>query len=397
MVRVEVVEDNRWIISALALQLTRRSEPWEEILEDCRKMGIEKCKNYVRKIWQRYGHGIGGEFGDRCLILNQISRFNALYTWRVVNTLSQVYGSGLEKSLRIIQPPFRCINSTSEILYKEALPYYEEFIEKGVPTQDARYIFNEGILTTIIYSFPKGQERYFAKIANSYIWPLQEHRELKEGIRKAIEEELGFFPDEKPLSEWKFEDEGFVWKDETYLVKNLFSSILNIPVDGSLSLYAQLVRMRQALVEMEPPVSIVLRAGYEIPPTFDDEMIEPYKEIAERASTIQRRCLKSNDPNFVYYFLLGQKAKANFHVVGANAIYVARVRSCGNAQWEIRNKVGLKIAGILNEGPRCVMERKCTEPRRKPPCPVQKIWPKLSKREIFERLKIPLRDFVIRI
>lgn len=390
MLELYVIEDNPWIIRAFATALTREKGEWQRIQREKQEAGIEACREYVSRIYQKFGHLITIEFGNRAIVMDGISRISALYTWRNINVFEQIYGSGLERSLRIQEPPFVCADMVAQSMYEGALGPYLRAEERGVPIEDRRYFLPEGICTTMVLNFPYGSERYFAKLANSYRWSIKEHTQLRDGLKSIVEKELGFFPQEKPVSTWELKGE-FEEEKSVSLNKNPFSSNINLSLDASLSLYAQLVRNRMGNTEIEPILQTVSRANYEIPPSFDVETIKEYKELAEKATRRQIREIEIGNPNFVYYTLLGQKARGVFHINGPGAKYVARERACGAAQWEIRNKVGIPLAKMLNSNTKCYEEKKCTEPFAN--CLVKKDLKKLSIEKVFERLQVPLSSF----
>lgn len=410
MVEVTLVEDNPWVIRATATRLTQDSMDWRTILEEEKGRPLADCIKYIKRVAgevvyreggektrKGYGHPIAAEFGNRAIVLDGISRISALYLWRNINALSELYCDGLERSFRVQRPPFRCIDEESTALYELGLDAYAKGAERGIPTEDLRYVFPEGLLTTVMLNAPVGTERYFAKLVNAFgKWPLKEHEELGNGVKKIIEEEFDFFSEETPTSEWEMWEREWDEKDMIILAKNLSSSIINKTVDGSLSLYAQLVRQRMGNTEIEPLENIVRRPRFEVPYKFDEEMQRAYREIATKAVEVQMRHVEQKDPNFVYNILLGQKARAVFHTVGNNGQSTAKARCCGTAQWEIRNKIGIPLAESLGMGAKCYENKICREPpKSKEKCPIKGDWTKLSREEGRERLRVPLSDFEV--
>lgn len=421
---VSVYESDPWVDAAISLRITRLREPIEEIIARCEAEG-EKCESYVQRISsgprdevsegvkKGFGHRMGAELKTPRILILKPTRLEALALWDRVNTFSGIRLSGLERSLRIQRPPFPTIDKESKEQQDEALPVYEELINRGVPEEDARYLLPEGVITTVIFDAADNQLRYLAKLGNSYFekpgWEeLERLQGICKGIRRLVKEELGYIPKEEGLGTWElygsFEDwkerVGFGEEDEQPKSKNLFSWVLNLDVDGSLSMYAQAVRERQALVELEPLESIARRATYVIPKTFDDEAKKEYKRIAKLATEIQINKLENEDPTFAYNLLLGQKARARFHMLAAHAPYMIAKRGCGAAQWEIRERIAfpayekLRSLGI-EVGPRCVTFRECWE-SPKVRCPIRHEWPKLTNEEIIERLRTrDIEDLVI--
>jgi len=412
MVEVTLIEDNPWVIRSFATRLTQDSLDWKEILKQEREKPLDECRKYIKRIAgeiiykdsgervrKGYGHPIAAEFGNRAVVLDGVSRISALYLWRNINATSEVYCDGLERSLRVQKPPFRCIDEESRRLYEMGLDAYAKGDERKISTENLRYVFPEGILTTVVLNAPNGTERYFAKITNSLTkWPLKEHEELGNGLRKIIEEEYDFFSEEFPLSEWEMWERE--WDEEEFIkiARNPSSSSINILTDASLSMYAQLVRQRMGNTEIEPVGNVVRRARFEVPYTFDKEMEYVYHEVATKAIEIQRGYIERKDPNFVYYTLLGQKARAVFHTFGKNGQSTADARCCGAAQWEIRNKIGIPVVELLGTGTKCFVNKECREPpKSKEKCSIKNDWLKLTREEGIKRLRVPLKDFQVEV
>jgi len=135
-------------------------------------------------------------------------------------------------------------------------------------------------------------------------------------------------------------------------------------------MYAQLVRQRTLLCIIEPLEAIARAGKFVVPPTFTKEAIESYEEIAKKAKEKQIELIEKEDPNFVYFLLLGQKARAKIFSFGSAVLENSKARSEGVAQWEIRNVVGIPITFELAKykelrkeiGPRCWREKRCIEP-----------------------------------
>ncbi len=416
-------DSNPWINGAISLRITRFGGPVEEIIARCEEEGVDKCKAYVQRISsgprdevsegvkKGFGHRMGGEMVTPRILIVKPTRFEALALWDKVNTFNGIRLSGLERSLRIQRPPFATIDKESKEQQDEALPIYEELLKRGVPEEDARYLLPEGLITTIIFDASDNQLRYVAKLANSFFekpgWSqLERMQKITKGMRKLVKEELGFIPNEEGTSTWDFYGEFERWREKVGYGKrgeqgdrNLFSWVVNLDLDGSLSMYAQAVRQRQGLVELEPVESIARRATYVIPKTFDRQAKKEYKKIAKLATEIQINKLENGDPTFPYNMLMGQKARAKFHMVAANAPYMITHRFCGTAQWEIRERIGYKsfkeLEGLAEVGPRCITLKECWEsPKAK--CPIRHEWTKLSREEIISRLRTKtIEDLVI--
>lgn len=228
----------------------------------------------------------------------------------------------------------------------------------------------EGTLTRMIFSAPP---RYLMKLANDLKnTPLPELQEIGEKIATLVTERFGLeTPEETLPSQWQF------WGDEKIKEgisldyrETLHSASLNMGIRGSLAMYAQLVRQRLLLCAIEPLEEITRTGSFVVPPTFPKNAVEYYREIASQAKKKQIELIEKKDPNFVYFLLLGQEAKAMIYGKGSGVIETSRARSEGVAQWEIRNTVGIPITRELAKypelrkeiGPRCRREGICIEP-----------------------------------
>jgi len=372
MVKVSLLKDDPVILAATGVKVSQTS--FEEgnikdFYQECRT-NPEKSKKTVNTIMRKHRHMILADFLPYAITLEDMSRFAAIYLWRNVNVHNLIFGAGIEASLRVIRPN-RCNKVVSDF-GKTAFEVYQRLLEIGVPIQDARYVLPEGTLTRMIFTAPP---RYLIKLADGLkSTPLPELQEIGEKITMLIQENFDLEIPKEPLpSQWPF------WGTEEIKVKEgtsidyqgtVHSLSLNMRVKGSLAMYAQLVRQREFLCEIEPLENIARTSRFVIPPTFPKDAIEEYKKIATRAKTAQMELISKRDPNFVYFLLLGQEAKAMIYGKGSGLIETSRARSEGVAQWEIRNTVGIPLTKELARypelrkeiGPRCWREGKCIEP-----------------------------------
>jgi thymidylate synthase ThyX len=370
MVKVGYLEDKPVILAAVGVKISQ--SPFEKgdiqhLYEECRNNPGES-KRMVNAIMKKYGHMVLGDFLPYAITLEDLSRFAAIYLWRNVNVHNLISGAGIEASLRVVRP-----NRYNEIvsdLGKIAFQAYQKAIDLGVLEQDARYILPEGTLTRMIFSAPP---RYLIKLANALkVTPLAELQEIGEKIESLIQEKFDLeIPKEDLPSKWEFWGEK---KIEETIHLDYFGEIhslsLSTGIKGSLAMYAQLVRQRQILCDIEPLEQIAKRGEFVVPSNFPGEIKKDYQEIANRAKQKQMELIEKRDPNFVYFLLLGQMAKSMIYGKGAGIIETSRARSCGVAQWEIRNVVGIPVTRELikfeelkkESGPRCWREKRCTEP-----------------------------------
>jgi len=374
MVKVSFLEDEPIILAAVAAKISRTPFEKGDIknLYEESLANREKSMALVNRIMKESGHMIFGDFSSFAITLEDISRLGAIYFWRNVNVQNLIFGAGIEASFRVIKP-----NRYNEIvsdLGKTAFEIYEFALNNGIPEQDARYLLPEGTLTRMIFS---AQPRYLIKLANAFKnGPLMELKEIGEKIEAIIKEKFGLeIPEEKLPSEWKFwsdESSEKELKEKTSLNFGLtiHSISLNMEVEASLAQYGQLVRQRQILCNIEPLEGIAKKGRFVIPPTFNKDLNEYYREIASQAKQKQIELIEKRDPNFVYFLLLGQETKAMIYGKGSGVIETSRARSCGVAQWEIRNVVGIPVTERLAKywelrkeiGPRCWREKRCIEP-----------------------------------
>ncbi|MDI6602813.1 MAG: FAD-dependent thymidylate synthase [Patescibacteria group bacterium] len=374
MLKVGFLEDEPVILAALGVKISQT--PFEkgsldELYQECR-INREESKDLVNKIMGKHRHLILADFLPYAITLEDISRLAAIYFWRNVSANNLVFGAGIEASFRVIRP--NRYNQTVSDLGKRAFEIYEKAINLGVPEQDARYMLPEGTLTRMIFS---ASPRYLVKLADSLEGaPLPELKEIGKEIKMIVKEKFSLeVPKESFPSEWKFwshhrpkeeieEGISLDYRGEIHSVS------LNTRVKGSLAMYAQLVRQRQILCDIEPLEEIAKKGRFVIPSSFPEELKKDYKEIARQAKISQTELIEKQDPNFVYFLLLGQEAGSVIYGKGSPVIETSRARSEGVAQWEIRNKVGIPITKELAKyqelrkeiGPRCWREGNCIEP-----------------------------------
>jgi len=370
MVKVEFLEDTPAILAAVGVKISQT--PFEEggikdLYKECRENKKQWVK-IVNQIMKKHRHMILADFLPYAITLEDLSRFAAIYLWRNVNVHNLIFGAGIEASLRVIKPN-RCNKVVSDF-GKTAFEVYQRLLEIGVPIQDARYVLPEGTLTRMIFTAPP---RYLIKLANALKnTPLPELREIGKEIARLITEKFNLdIPEELLPSKWNFWGTRRIKERSSIDYQGTVHSLsLNMRVKGSLAMYAQLVRQREFLCEIEPLENIARTSRFVIPPTFPKDAIEEYKKIATRAKTDQMELISKRDPNFVYFLLLGQEAKAMIYGKGSGLIETSRARSEGVAQWEIRNTVGIPLTKELARypelrkeiGPRCWREGRCIEP-----------------------------------
>jgi len=369
MVKVSFFQDEFRTIAALAARISQ--EPFEtgtikDLFENC-LADKEGSRELVNSIVKR-GHLIPGDMLPYAIGLEHITRFAAIYFWRLVNVYNLIFGAGIEASLRVIKPN-RYIEFVSEFA-KKAFEAYEEAIEMGVLNQDARYMIPEGTLTRMVFSAPP---RYLLKIAHSLIdTPLNELRNIGKGIKRIVESEFGLImPEEKSPSKWNFWGEKDI-KDEVFLnyTGETESMSVRMAIYLSLSGFAQLVRQRQISCIMESLEQAARRGEFVVPPDFPEEVRKSYLKLAEEARQIQLKLIEKRNPAFVYFLLLGQGTRANIYGNSFGILDSSRARSEGVAQWEIRNQFGIPLTESLLRypelqeqiGPRCWREKRCIEP-----------------------------------
>jgi hypothetical protein len=405
MVKVSYLEDKPYVLAALGVKISQSpfEKSIEELYEECRTDEV-RSKTLVNKVMKKHEHFILSDFLPYAIVLDEISRLAAIYLWRNVNVHNLVYGAGIEASFRVIRP-----NKFKEVvrdLGEKIFEVYENAVNK-VPEQDARYMLPEGTLTRMIFC---SAPRYLGKLANSLKnKPLDELKEIGEKLETLVKEKFNIEIPETIPSSWEFWGEKEIDERFTLNYKESPHSIsLDMGVKGSLAMYAQLVRQRQLLCDLEPLESISRNGTFVVPPTFPKDVKEDYKETAHQAYKKQIELLKRRDPNFAYFLLLGQEAKAMVHGKGYGVIETSKARCEGVAQWEIRNCVGIPITLELAKynalrkeiGPRCWREGKCIEPKtfvtEKNICRAFEVangkWSK-SLEELIELLREPYESF----
>jgi thymidylate synthase ThyX len=372
VIKIDFIEDDLTVIAATAAKISQT--PFEkgsirELYEEC-KGDKKEAERLINRILTKSRHLIFGDFVGWAITLENISRFAALYLWRNINAQNLIYGCGIEASFRVIKP--NRYNEIVEELGKAAFKVYAKAIELGVPEQDARYLLPEGTLTRMILSAPP---RYYNKLANSLKKaPLEELKKIGEAIETIVKEKFSLeLPEEELPSSWEFWGTENININENFQVQGDSATTISVEMEikGSLAMYAQLVRQRQILCEIEPIEGIARTQRYVVPPTFPQEIKKSYQEIAKMAKQRQLELIEKQNPNFVYFLLLGQVAKSRINGKGIGVIETANIRGCGAAQWEIRTKLGIPLVKKLANrsielkekvGPRCYQEGKCIEP-----------------------------------
>ena len=409
MVKIAYVEDKPYVLAALGVKISQSpfEKSTEELYEECRVDEVQS-KKLVNSIMKKHGHFILSDFLPYAVTLDEISRLAAIYLWRNINVHNLVYGAGIEASFRVTRP--NRYNKALGDLGKKAFEAYGRAVDI-VPEQDARYLLPEGTLTRMIFS---STPRYLGKLAISLKdKPLNELKEIGGKLEVFVKEKFGMEIQESPPSDWGFWGERKIGEK---LLVNYEGSPHTISLDlgarGSLAMYAQLVRQRQLLCDLEPLESIARNGRFVVPSTFPEAIKEDYREIACQAHRKQIDLIKKSDPNFVYFLLLGQEASSMVHGKGYGVIETSKARSEGVAQWEIRNRVGIPITLELAKydelrrkiGPRCWREGRCIEPKtfkeEKSICKAFRVangeWNK-SLEELLELLKETYETFEIQV
>ena len=369
-VKIGFLEDEPAVLAGLGVKISQT--PFEEgdISELYKKIqgNRKEAKKLVNEIMNKHGHMILGDFLTYAITLEDISRFAALYLWRNVNCPNLVFGAGIEASMRVVRP--NRYKPIVRSLGKRAFKAYERALSLGVPEQDARYILPEWTLTRMIFSAPP---RYLVKISNCLKnAPLPELKEIGEKITALVEEKFALkVPEETLPSEWRFwgsngTEEGISLDYN----REIHSLSLEMGIRGSLAMYAQLVRQRQFLCDIEPLEGIARRGIFVVPSSFPREIKKDYIEIATQAKKKQQQLIEKQDPRFVYQLLIGQEAASVIYGRGSGIVESSKARSEGVAQWEIRNRVGIPLTEELAKypelgkeiGPRCWRENRCIEP-----------------------------------
>jgi thymidylate synthase (FAD) len=394
------------VLAAVAAKISRtplEDATIEDIFKDC-KEGPEKSKKLVGRVLN-YGHMIPSDFGGFAIGLENISRLAAIYIWRNVNTANSIFGAGIEASLRLIKVN-RFNDTIDPKIGNEFFEAYEKIIDLGIPVQDARYVLPEATLTRMIFSAPP---RYLIKLANSLrATPLDELQEIGNKIKELVEDYFLKIPEEEAISNWSFWGKEESTKDKISLDyrNNIHSLSLNMNVEGSLSMYAQLVRQRQLLCLIEPFEAIARRKEFVVPPTFNKKAEEIYRAVAEKAINKQLELIDQKDPNFVYFLLLGQKASSQLFGKGKPILHTSQARSEGVAQWEIRTEVGIPLTSKLSQkipslndeiGPHCYRKGFCKEDNtfktKKASCPAFEKWQGKKPSNLKEALKVLREEY----
>lgn len=370
MVKIGFLEDEPIVLAAVGVKISQT--PFEkgsirDIYKECRA-DKKESKKLVNEIMKKHRHLILGDFLPYAITLEDISRFAAIYLWRNVNVLNQIFGAGIEASFRVIKP--NRYNKLISDFGEMAFETYKRAVNVGIPEQDARYMLPEGTLTRMIFSAPP---RYLGKLVSSLkSASLPELKEIGEKVEALIKKKFGLDLLQETLpSKWEFWGKEEVRTRTSVVYRGDINALsIDMEVSGSLAMYAQLVRQRLLLCEIEPLEAISERGIFVVPPTFSKAATKNYQEIAMEAKQKQRALIEKHESSFVYYLLLGQEAKTVVYGKGSAVIGISKARSEGVAQWEIRNKVGIPVTKELAEypelqvqiGPNCWRMGKCIEP-----------------------------------
>ncbi len=409
MVKINYLKDDPYILAALGVKISQApfEKTLDELYQEC-KENKEESKKLVNSIIKIHHHNILLDFTSCAVTIEGISRFAILYLWRNINAPNLVPGAGIEASFRVTKPKkykkigpkkiqIQTTLNGSQIIIKSkkynkfiedfgrrAFNLYEMSLKEGIPVQDAKYMLPEGALTRVIFAI---SPRYLLKLYNILKnSPLEELREISRGFEKVVRE-IGFETEtgEIPATSWEIWDEEIANNEDKFSLNYSGKSTtlsLNYDTKGSLSMYADLVRERQILCELEPSENIAKNARFVVPNSFSSKIKEEYLRLAKDINEKQLELIEKKDPNFVYFLLLGQEAKSKVSGSGKGILETSKKRCCGVVLGELRSNFAVPITRELakydelkNEiGPRCWRENRCLEPAtfktKKNKCPV---------------------------
>jgi len=126
-----------------------------------------------------------------------------------------------------------------------------------------------------------------------------------------IQEKFGLeIPKEDLLSKWEFWREKRI-REAIHLdyPGKIHSLSLNMGIKGSLSMYAQLVRQRQILCDIEPLEQITRGGRFVVPPSFLEDVKKEYRKIAIEAKKKTNRVDRKSRPKLCLFPFTGTRGQ----------------------------------------------------------------------------------------
>jgi len=407
MIEIRLVKNEPVVFGAVgAAILDKDTRTILEIYEHYTEHQDEAIKLVDRILKSK--HMIVGHFLPQAIIIQGLTRLGAMYIWRMINTQSLVFASGLETSLRISK--VASVRPNVGKLGQSSLNLYQKAIGLGIPAEDARAVLLEGgTETNIILS---ASHRDYLKIANALMSAdLPELQEMGETISKLVLEDSKMnIPRELPATTWPFwGEEKIQQRISLHCTGTIPSITVTLGTEQSYYTIAQLVRERPVLISPEPLEQAARSGSFDIPLSFSEhsDIVREYKELALLLHQEQMTRISNKDPTFADFLCLGQRSKLSITLNGYGAITFSQKRCCGAAQRPIRIP-GIQVTRNLlakypdfekELGPGCWKTGRCIEsPRFRANCGVFAKYNGQrpdSLNEVFKLLATPQRKFSV--
>jgi thymidylate synthase ThyX len=343
-----------------------------------------ESKGLVDRVYAQK-HSSIGELSREGIYLKGVSRLFTFVGWMPIGAPRGVQGVGTEKSLRRVKAKDFVDNGEKNIkeLCENAFRLYEELAKAGYELEDARYILPLATKTEEIMQIPLGRE--LGKWSN-YLSSLYftEAGEVGKILKDLNSEKSGLKVDELPSRENymplfvrdKIPQRKWLESVEGYEYTPHFDTLL-MGVKGSIASFHQQVRDRQERILWPSWEEVVMNDKYVLPSPLKSRSCL-IGDIYKTAQDLGEDFWKEGK---IESAIFSQPLGKEIHVISTihgrdNIIYTFMLRTCQMAQQEIRSRfreaakeIEMKFGSRL--GPRCVIEGKCYEARRKE-CPEYK-------------------------
>jgi thymidylate synthase ThyX len=376
-----------WEIPALRCVISTGKINKEEVSVDDAIIYFNKnpseAKSLVKRVYKQK-HSSIGELSKEGIYLKEVSRLLTFVGWMPIGAPRGVQGVGTEKSLRRVKVTDFVNNGEKGIkdLCENNFNLYEKLTTTGCKLEDARYILPLATKTEEIMQLSSGRE--LGKWSN-YLSSLYftEAREIGKILKDWNSEKSGLEIAELPSKENymplfkkdKLQQRKLLEKLEGCMYSPYFETLI-MSFEGSVASFHQEVRDRQERILWPSWEEVVMSDKFILPSalrsvSFVDDVCRTSQNLGEgfwNEGKIESAILSQ---------LLGKEIHTISTIHGKdNILYTFMLRTCHMAQEEIRNRF-MKAAESIEKGfgsrlgPRCEVEGKCYEARRKE-CPLYK-------------------------
>lgn len=342
---------------------------------------LSEAKSLVTRVYEQK-HSSIGETSTDGIYLKAVSRLFTFVGWMSIGAPRGLQGVGTEKSLRRVRAADYIDTGDKSLkrLCEKCLEKYRELSEAGYPIEDARYLLPLATRTEEILQIPLGRE--LGKWSN-YLQQLYftEAVEVGKILKKWNTEKSGVEVNELPSRENfmplrnvdKIPERKYLERFTGAYYFSLSDTFL-MHARGSISSFHQEVRDRQERILWPSWEETVLNSIFVMPSslrTRKETLRSIYNDAQDLGKSLWEEGKKESA---VYAQLLGKEMDVISSIHGRdNIIYTLMLRTCCMAQEEIRSRFRRAAEEIEKKfgsrpGPRCEIEGKCYEARRKE-CP----------------------------